>query len=458
MSGKKLIWGITVCGLILAAAATYVYLDYDSRIYRVCVAEAGSSISVGDFLKKSDVEATLVSNGSYNASRPGEYQFTVKSGLFTYHPVVTVVDTVAPVITVQNVEANFGESISPQDFVTETRDETEVELSLKEAMTTADYGTYPVTIVAEDAGQNVVQEDAILIVSPVEKEITVEYGTTDFDLNSLLLDASLAPTVSYSVECLDTTVLGDASVITTYEDYSYETVVHVVDTVPPVIEGVKDIEIYAGNNISYKSGVKVTDNCDPSPTLDVLSENVAIKTPGTYEITYVARDSSGNETSVTAHVSVLANVYSEEAVLQLARSTLAKMNLDGKSDYEKAQIIYNYVRAHVGFISHSAHDDYLVGAWEGLHNHKGDCFVYYATSKLLLTEAGIQNYDIEKIPSSSRHWWNVINIGEGYRHFDTCPRVGGGVFFYLTDEQMMNYSTSHHNSHNYDRSVYTYFN
>ena len=52
------------------------------------------------------------------------------------------------------------------------------------------------------------------------------------------------------------------------------------------------------------------------------------------------------------------------------------------------------------------------------------------------------------------HYWNLIDIGEGWHHFDTCRRVDGSTFFYKTDAELMAYSNSHDGTHNYDRSRY----
>ena len=52
-----------------------------------------------------------------------------------------------------------------------------------------------------------------------------------------------------------------------------------------------------------------------------------------------------------------------------------------------------------------------------------------------------------------------IDCGEGWRHFDTTPRLDKSFKgFYLTDQELMAYSDAHYHSHNYDREIYTYFN
>ena len=66
------------------------------------------------------------------------------------------------------------------------------------------------------------------------------------------------------------------------------------DKVAPVITGTKDIEVYVGDAVSYKSGVSVTDNVDAKPELIIDNSKVDLTKPGVYEVTYTATDAAGN--------------------------------------------------------------------------------------------------------------------------------------------------------------------
>ena len=52
------------------------------------------------------------------------------------------------------------------------------------------------------------------------------------------------------------------------------------------------------------------------------------------------------------------------------------------------------------------------------------------------------------------HYWNLIDLGDGWHHFDTCRRKDGSTFFYKTDAELMEYSLANDNSHNYNRDLY----
>ena len=62
--------------------------------------------------------------------------------------------------------------------------------------------------------------------------------------------------------------------------------------------------------------------------------------------------------------------------------------------------------------------------------------------------------DIEKIPAKTRHYWNLVDIGEGWYHFDTTPRKDRPTIFMWDEARMMDYSQNHNLSHNYDHSLY----
>lgn len=229
------------------------------------------------------------------------------------------------------------------------------------------------------------------------------------------------------------------------------------DTEAPVINGVEELTVAAGSSVSYRRNITVTDNYDDEVELTVDNSEVNLNAEGDYRITYIATDSAGNEAKETTilHVTMpAAEQATEELINALADELLAKITTDDMSEYEKAEAIFNWVHGNIGYSDGTQKTDWIEGAYHGLVEHSGDCYVYAMTSKALLTRAGIRNMDIEKIPSSTRHYWNLIDIGEGWYHFDATRRKDGYSFFYCTDEEVMEYSNTHRGSHNYDPSEY----
>lgn len=226
------------------------------------------------------------------------------------------------------------------------------------------------------------------------------------------------------------------------------------DTEPPVIQGAGDMLIYIGDSVSYRRNVTVEDNCPEGLRLMVDNSGVNLQAAGVYPVVYTAVDAAGNTASVTVQLTVIARVYTIDEVNALADAVLASIITPEMSDRDKALAIYNYIRRNVGYINHSEKGDWVRAAYEGLARRQGDCYVYASTAKALLTRAGIKNLDIAKIPTRREHYWNLVDVGDGWYHFDTTPRTDHTVFFMWTDAELMAYSALHYNCHNYDRTLY----
>lgn len=250
-----------------------------------------------------------------------------------------------------------------------------------------------------------------------------------------------------------------------YQGTEYIVNVEVVDNTAPVISGVKDITIYVGDNVAFKRDVSVSDNSDEEIELLVNNSNVNTGVAGSYNVIYSATDSSGNMATETAILYVIERpVINEEYVAPIADNIINNIITDDMSQWDKAYILWNWCRNNISY-THSSGDRSSVwtGAYEGLHNRSGDCFTFYATYSVLLTRCGIENLQVTRIGGNSNHWWNLVNVGDGWYHCDTSPRVKGDKYkcFMQTDEQVeaytIKYSQEHPEHPNYftfDKSLY----
>jgi hypothetical protein len=217
------------------------------------------------------------------------------------------------------------------------------------------------------------------------------------------------------------------------------------DVEPPVITGLLDKSMFLGDTIAYRAGITVTDNRDEEVELIVDSSQVDTRTEGVYPVTYSATDSSGNKTTVKGSVTVFE--VTREQVDEMADEILAGIFIKGEwidgefieeemTPYEKAFAVYQWVQDHIIYINSSIKDDPYYAAYRGLRDMTGDCYVHYAVSEILLTRAGIDNLPIERIPGQrAMHYWSLINLGEGWYHFDATPHESGGDGFYFTESQ-----------------------
>ncbi len=392
---------VTVAIFIASAAmGAYFYYDYTNRIYGDLVVELGNLVEASDFLKDSNKSIDFIGEPEFDLMTPGDYPVKLQSGIYKYDAVITVQDTTPPTLELQPLVRVMTELPSVDDFVVSCNDLTQVQVSFYGSPDFSSVGKKNIDIVAKDTSGNQTVESTTL----------------------------------YLVDEYDTT--------------------------PPTIEGELDKTVYLGSSVSYKKDVVAVDDSDYEVELTVDSSQVDLNTVGDYTVTYTATDVFGNVATATGTVSVVKQEYTEEDVYALADEVLSEIITDDMSDYDKAHAIYVWVKGNIGYSESEDRGDWLKGAYDGLVNRHGDCYNYFAVSKALLTRAGIKNADIEIIPTATRHhFWNVIDCGEGWRHFDTTPRTDDSFKgFYLTDEELMTYSDAHYHSHNYDRNVYTYFN
>lgn len=384
--------------LSLCLLSAGLFWEARPKVVEELTVEAGSSMpELSDFLLRQVRNPAFATDltESVDMHMVGDYEVAILISGNRYTSILHIVDTVAPVVTTREAEIYTDETLDPMDLIAGIEDATP---------TTAEYGEEP--------------------------DFTVP-GRRQVEL--LVKDAG--------GNCTRTTV----------------SVNILEDTVPPVIEGVKDLTVAVGEGISYKKNVTVTDDHDGNVTLTVDSSQVNLNKAGNYTVVYTAEDAAGNVTEVSATVHVKApgvQSATDEMVNAKADEILAGIVTPDMSQYEKAQAIFNWVHNNVAYTDGTPKTTWVQGAYRGLFERKGDCFVYAATSKYLLTRAGIANMDIGFQNPSRIHYWNLIDIGEGWYHFDTTRRADGKCFFYCSDAEIQTYSSTHNGSHAYDPSQY----
>lgn len=235
------------------------------------------------------------------------------------------------------------------------------------------------------------------------------------------------------------------------------------DTCPPEIRGVKDILVYAGETVAYRSGIAVTDDRDPEPTLEADASQVDLSTPGSYTVTYLAEDASGNRSSDAAVVTVLPaqeNFVPVSVVMEAVDRELEAILTDSMTLSQQVRAVYEWAHSRLSYQGSTNRADVYQAAYEMLTKKQGDCYGYFAASKLMLERLGIPTIDVEKVKNheeDSSHYWSMVSIdgGNSYYHFDCTPRLGTPFDFCLiTDEALDGYSAEHKLSHNRNAALY----
>lgn len=394
---------LLLAALLIAAVllAAPVFLDIFSggRETLTLVAEAGSAVpEAAAFLPGTTEQGKYTSDISHvHMNTPGEYQLALEIGDKEYDGVLVVRDTVKPIATAVPVTVSGGSAVDAAAFVKEIHDATNVTASFETAPDTSAAGTQQVVILLQDQGGNVAR---------LETTMTV-----------------------------------------------------VVDTVAPVIEGVKNLTAYIGDSVAYRAGITATDDTDASVQLQVDSSAVDLSTAGEYKIIYIATDAAGNTASKEATVTVKekqANHVDVETIYAAVDAQLARFIKDGMSDRDKAEAVYVWTRIHFTYGGHTDTTDYVQSAYQFLTTKKGDCFGYFALQKLMLERLGIPTIDVKKVKNyegDSNHYWLLVSIdkGQSYYHYDN---VWSKQLCLVTDSHLNAFSKYVKNCFNRDESLY----
>lgn len=403
---RQLLLACAVLVLVLIAlliTAAVMKIAGGDKVLKEYTVEAGATaLDPNTFLKDpEDTGAQFLScPNTQQLSTPGSYPAVILFGDKEYEATVVVQDTERPTATAVDVVCT-GQLPAPEAFVTDIRDATAVTVTYLQEPNVSVEGIQQVTVVLTDAAGN-------------SKQITAKMEV-------------------------------------------------VLDTVAPTITGVAPITVYAGDAVSYRSGIEVTDDLDTAPTLEVDNTAVDLSKPGTYTLTYIATDAAGNTTTAqtTVEVKEKQDWYVElDVIYEKVDDLLDKIIGPDMTKREQVKTIYQWARSNCSYSGHSDKSDYLQGAYVMLTERAGDCFNYFAVTKLMFERLGIDNIDVHKVKNydgDSNHYWSLVSLDDGqtWYHFDATPRMGTGDDFCLvTDAFLDAYSASHKNSHNRDKSLY----
>ena len=356
-----------------------------------------SQITALSFIKNaSDHEAQLFTLdtdlNSFDLSIPGKHNITVSMGDEKQGSLLNILDITPPTASPLHIYKFIGDTLTPTEFVADIYDESPVTASFALAPDNKLEGEQPVMILLTDSYNNTALINSTLTLKP--------------------------------------------------------------DNEPPIISGMVNKTIFVGDTIAYRAGITVTDNRDTEVLLKIDSSAVDAKTAGQYPVVYSATDMCGNTATAQGTLTVLE--VSREQVYEMADAVLANIVTDNMSLYNKANAIYQWVKSNIGYINTSIKDDPTLAAYRAFKDRRGDCFIFASVATLLLTRAGIDNVLVQRIPGTrNAHYWSLVNIGEGWYHFDTTPHNNGGNCFMLTETQLQALGRKRgQNYYAYDKSLY----
>lgn len=230
-----------------------------------------------------------------------------------------------------------------------------------------------------------------------------------------------------------------------------------LDDEKPVISGVDTTSLKLNNSFDPYEGVTATDNVDGDLTSEITIEgSVDTHTLGTYRLTYRVTDSSGNQAVVTRTVVVSEDgqrgqndvgdgpflTNSQVEARNQKVSSLMEGELDIFSDESFVRELNHYLCTHFS-PSASAQTSYDV-----IVNQEGNRVAMARAVKVFLDEKGLSNQIV--YGSQSGMVWNIVKIGNHYRHLDVYGNYEAG------DESLYLLKTTNQldESHQYATSQY----
>ncbi|MCF6207669.1 MAG: DUF5011 domain-containing protein, partial [Sulfurovum sp.] len=288
-----------------------------------------------DYYSENEINITV--SGSVDINTIGDYTLTYTAvdgagNSASVTRIVHVTDQTAPVISLEgdSFTIEVGTTLTQADAIsrvgataTDVVDgSVTVSANISQVETTV-VGDYNIVLAAVDNAGNestvtvivhVTDTTAPVITLNGDNPDTVEVaqGSSYSDPGASVTDNSgetITPVVTGEV---NTTQIGTYTLTYTATDSSgnesnVSRTVSVVDTTPPVVTPNGDNPMTVLVNENYvDAGASVTDNSGESLTATVVQSNtVDTTTTGTYEVVYVARDSSGNEGTATRTVTVI---------------------------------------------------------------------------------------------------------------------------------------------------------
>lgn len=328
----------------------------------------------------------------------------------------------------------------------------------------------------------------------IDREETIEYGTTwkyqhfiakfiDTDkmvrntkVYIYLEDTEIAKNDEYIFnELKDYNIFINLSYV--YEDDKEQQVIEsdkeytikVVDTTPPMINGLEDRVIEEGSTLDLSAGLSAFDTVDGEVEVNILG-NINTKQPGTYKVIVSATDASGNTKTDEYNVIVNAKntttttttstrtttttsttlttkrtttkkttttVYNDVTTKsgrlymakQEAKKVVSRIIKPGMSDYEKAEAIYNYLHTNVALQTNQSTEAYQTNygneAYAALILKIAACSGFCRAVTLLCDEAGLQSQHVNA--NLWIHQWNRVLIDGEWIVLDAQGGIFGGT-------------------------------
>jgi len=414
---------------------TYAVFDY--QLQPVVILQ-GQDIKASDFLypgtEMEQVEAVFRRPGNRNTEGRQDIPLLLTMGWRTVEAVATLV-VLTPVEHIYNEFTVAGPELKPVDFITNADTAYGIPFDvhfIAEPLPLEDYAVGEFTLHLALNGALFDVKLTVLDTTPptataTNKTIQIGEDVVPMDFVTDIYDASAIASVSF-IEEPDVFSLRDQIIEIVIEDIYGNSDVFassltiLLNIEPPVFQGIDTVISMLGNPIMYRQGVSAFDDFGRELEFEVDSSAVNQDAEGIYTVRYWTIDHTGLRTDVEAvvHVLDIDIDYVNEEVDKALRSIIT----NNMTQLQMVRAIHEWVRRNINYANvRGGPTTAYEGAYRALRDRRGNCYIFYSISELMLTRAGIDNMRIERIPgTSTNHRWNLVNPdGLGWHHFDSFP-------------------------------------
>ena len=234
----------------------------------------------------------------------------------------------------------------------------------------------------------------------------------------------------------------------------------IYDNQPPEIDVSPLIVCEVGGTVIYKPYVSLSDNCIGKLSFSVDESGLDLLTVGDYDVYVTGRDAVGNMTKKQRVTVRVVESYDEERLDELLSELVEDVYPEGKSREKICREVYKLVRSLLIYTGDSEKGDINRAAYRAIVGEGGDCYSYFALSKLLLERCGVPTLDVQRAEGylEDTHYWSLVNIGEDgkdmWYHFDATELISdrydhSGCL--LTEKQINAYSKAREHFYVYDK-------
>ena len=236
-----------VFGIVIVAFLVFKFVipHHQIQFQNDCQIEINSLVDYTQFIKNvknGKIEDVKIDSSKVNTKKLGDYTVTYQYKNEKRTLTVSVVDTTPPQFDIVKQKVALNQTIDPQHLVKNIKDETQTTVSFKEDYKFDKVGEKTIQVVVEDEGHN-----------QTEKSVEVE-----------VVEDKSAPEMT-----------------------------------------IQRTMIVKGDKNGLESLVQVSDSVDLDPQLEIKQDNFDINKIGTYNVTFIAKDASGNENRKNEEIKVI---------------------------------------------------------------------------------------------------------------------------------------------------------